>query len=276
MADKPRSKGKRVEASRSVLVDVLTVLAGDLKAIAVVGGWVPELVFPGEGHIGSLDVDLALDGRLIKPAAYNTIRDKLLKAGYRIKEPGATNVFVREVPAGNQTIVVKLDLITGEQEAPVSEGSHQHIHGMMVSRLRGTELAFAHHLEVTVQGELPTGGQNAVTARVPTVAAFICMKSITMTERKREKDAYDIYFCLRHYPGGPKALAATFADLRGLPNVEEALAAMRLKFADANQIGPVWAAQVAEEHGENAESVRRDAFERAAALLDALGAAPDR
>jgi hypothetical protein len=41
MSDKPRSEDARVEASRSVLVDVLTVLAGDLKAIAVVGGWVP-------------------------------------------------------------------------------------------------------------------------------------------------------------------------------------------------------------------------------------------
>lgn len=82
MPDRPRFEDTRVEASRSVLVDVLTILAGDLKAIAIVGGWVPELVFPGEGHIGSLDVDVALDGRLIKPAAYNTIRDKLLNAGY--------------------------------------------------------------------------------------------------------------------------------------------------------------------------------------------------
>ena len=48
---------------------------------------------------------------------------------------------------------------------------------------------------------------------------------------------------------------------------------MRSKFADQNQIGPIWAAQVAEEHGENAEIVGRDAFERAAALLDALGIA---
>jgi hypothetical protein len=147
---------------------------------------------------------------------------------------------------------------------------------MMVSRLRGADLAFGHHLEVTVRGTLPTVGQNTVTAKVPTVAAFICMKSITMTERKREKDAYDIYFCLRHFPGGPTALATTFANLRDIANVEEALTAMRLKFADERQIGPVWASQVAEEHGENAEIVRRDAFERAAALLDALGVAPNK
>ena len=48
---------------------------------------------------------------------------------------------------------------------------------------------------------------------------------------------------------------------------------MRSKFTDETQIGPVWAAQVAAEHGENAEFVRRDAFECAVVLLDALGVA---
>ena len=59
-----------------------------------------------------------------------------------------TNVFVREVPVGSQSILVKLDLITGEQEEPLAEGSHQHIHGMAVTKL-AADLAFGHHLEAT-------------------------------------------------------------------------------------------------------------------------------
>ena len=35
-----------VEACKSVLIEVLTILAKDLDSLAVVGGWVPELVFP--------------------------------------------------------------------------------------------------------------------------------------------------------------------------------------------------------------------------------------
>jgi hypothetical protein len=69
MNDTPRSEDAGVEASRSVLVDVLTALSGDLQAIAIIGSWIPELVFPDQGHIGSLDVDLVLDGRLIRLAA---------------------------------------------------------------------------------------------------------------------------------------------------------------------------------------------------------------
>ena len=139
--------------------------------------------------------------------------------------------------------------------------------------MRGVDLAFEHAVEVTVTGELPSGGQNTVTAKIPTIAAYVCMKSITMTERKKEKDAYDIYFSLEHYSGGPAALASTFGDLRGIEVVEEALRAMRSVFKDTRQIGPVWAAQVAEEAGapETPEQVRRRSYELAKALLDTLG-----
>jgi hypothetical protein len=46
-----------------VLVDVGQVLASFRDAMVVVGGWVPDLLFPGAEpeHVGSLDVDLALD-----------------------------------------------------------------------------------------------------------------------------------------------------------------------------------------------------------------------
>jgi len=115
MIEKEDFEDAKVEASRSVLIDVLTVLGSELKTLAIIGGWVPELTFPNQGHIGSIDVDLALDGRLIRPAAYNTIRDKLMKAGYRFKEPEVSNVFVKDVGCGSESIMVKLDLITGEQ-----------------------------------------------------------------------------------------------------------------------------------------------------------------
>ena len=45
-------------ASRAVLVDVLGVLGAYRSHLVVIGGWVPELRFPGRGHPGSLDVDL--------------------------------------------------------------------------------------------------------------------------------------------------------------------------------------------------------------------------
>ena len=51
--------------------------------IAVVGGWVPSLLFENaeERHIGSIDVDIALNHRTIDDAVYKTIHDLLSRLG---------------------------------------------------------------------------------------------------------------------------------------------------------------------------------------------------
>jgi hypothetical protein len=69
-------------AGHAVLIEVLNVLGSHVDGMVVIGGWVPELMFPNHGHIGSLDVDLAVDGRMIRPGAYESIRKRLVAAGY--------------------------------------------------------------------------------------------------------------------------------------------------------------------------------------------------
>jgi hypothetical protein len=77
-----------VDACRAVLIEVLTILAKDLDKLAVVGGWVPELAFPNEGHIGSLKLE---------PKAYESIRKKLADAGYQ-QSTEMSNRFFRNIP----------------------------------------------------------------------------------------------------------------------------------------------------------------------------------
>jgi hypothetical protein len=95
-----------VTACRAVLIEVLTILAKDIDNLVVVGGWVPELTFPHKGHIGSLDVDLALDVRKLKPLAYESIRRKLLNAGYQLAAD-LPNRFFRNIKG--TTLQVKVD-----------------------------------------------------------------------------------------------------------------------------------------------------------------------
>jgi hypothetical protein len=54
---------RQVEAARRVLVDVGQALGSFRDAIVVIGGWVPDLLLPNPEieHVGSIDVDLALD-----------------------------------------------------------------------------------------------------------------------------------------------------------------------------------------------------------------------
>lgn len=257
----------KVSASRSVLVEVMTILASDVDKLVVVGGWVPELLYPGKGHIGSLDVDVAVDGRKVQPAAYDSIRKRLLKAGYRPATP-AGSIFFRDVPGGS--ISVRLDLITGEGPVTRDQEPHTLIQEMLVGKLRGTDLALDHALSLSITGSLPDGSVNEVRLRIADVAAFLCMKAHALNERKREKDAYDVYFCLQACPGGPKALADSVRPLLGQPLVDEAVDILRTKFGAIDRVGPQWAAQVASEHGDDFEQVARDAFERMGTLLRAL------
>jgi hypothetical protein len=257
-----------VTACRSVLIEVLTILAKDLDNVAVVGGWVPELVFPNKGHIGSLDVDLAPDARKLKPLAYESIRRKLLGAGYQ-QSADLPNRFVRSIAGTNLQVTV--DLITGEFPDLAREGTHLQIQEMAVCKLRGVDLAFTFPQEVTVEGVLPDGGHNRVTARLPMISAYLCIKAITLSERMKKKDAYDIYFSIDNYPGGYKALAEEFRGKLDNRLIAEGLAILRDKFSRLDGIGAVWAAQVAEEAttgiGFNLEMEQRRAYEVVNALL---------
>ena len=67
MSPEPRQRDdyseRQIEAAHRVLIDVGQVLASFADCLVVVGGWVPDLLLPEaeEPHVGSIDVDLALD-----------------------------------------------------------------------------------------------------------------------------------------------------------------------------------------------------------------------
>jgi len=67
-----------VEAARSVMLEVIRLLGEYQNDIVVVGGWVPELLLTGaeEKHVGSIDVDLALNHRCISEVGYKTIMER--------------------------------------------------------------------------------------------------------------------------------------------------------------------------------------------------------
>jgi len=145
---------------------------------------------------------------------------------------------------------------------------------MPVWRSRGVDVALDHSLETVVAGTLPEGGDNEVRVRVAAVAAFLVMKGFALDDRKKEKDAYDIYFCLANYPGGIDGLVNEFQPLMDNGLVRESLARMCRRFKTIDAVGPVWAAQVVQAAGGDYEFTQRDAFERARSLFDALGVRP--
>ncbi len=95
-----------VEAARSVLLEVVHLLSQYRDGIVLVGGWVPDLLIPGDAthHIGSIDVDLALDHRTLTEAGYHSIVQLLLSRGYK---PGEQPfIFFRDVQMDGRAICV--------------------------------------------------------------------------------------------------------------------------------------------------------------------------
>jgi hypothetical protein len=59
------------------------VLAQFADCMVVVGGWIPDLLLPDadEPHVGSIDVDLALDARKLREGRYAELLKLLLTTG---------------------------------------------------------------------------------------------------------------------------------------------------------------------------------------------------
>lgn len=89
-----------------------------------------------------------------------------------------------------------------------------------------------------------------------------------MAERRKEKDAYDIYFCLRH--GDVDRFSAAIAAMTTNRLVREAIGILDDKFRTIDHVGPVDAATVAHENGDEFEQSRRAAFELMRLLLERI------
>jgi len=179
-----------VAAAHSVLLEVTRLLGEYRDDIVVVGGWVPELLLPGGPmrHVGSIDVDLALNHRTLQEPGYKTILDLLLSRGYI--QGSQPFIFKRTVPMGARDIVVQVDLLAGEYEGTGKSHRTQEVQDIRARKARGCDLAFDMYTEVTIRGELPTGGKDSAIVRVACIVPFLVMKGMVLHDRLKEKDAW--------------------------------------------------------------------------------------
>ncbi|NOT54488.1 MAG: hypothetical protein HOP18_07780, partial [Deltaproteobacteria bacterium] len=143
-----------VAAARSVLLELTHLLGQYQDDIVVVGGWVPELLLPqSQGHhIGSTDVDLALNHRTLQEAGYRTIKELLLARGYR--EGSQPFIFHRTVEQEGRELVVEVDFLAGEYDGTGQSHRTQKVQGVRARKARGCDLAFDAPTEITLSGVL--------------------------------------------------------------------------------------------------------------------------
>jgi len=98
------------------------------------------------------------------------------------------------------------------------------------------------------------------------------MKGMALHTRIKEKDAWDIYYCLNNYPGGLDALAVEIKEHISNKLVREGFLKISKKFASEKHIGPKMVADFEElPVGEQRDMLQRDAYEKVDYLLKAAG-----
>jgi hypothetical protein len=266
-----------IAACRAVLIEVIHCMGEFRDHLVVVGGWVPALLLPNapEPYVGTLDVDLALDFQHIPEDTYQTVLQTLAKRGYR-QDTGQPFRFVRDVPIpGRLPITVVVDLLAGEYGGTGRSHRTQIVQDVRARKARGCELAFAYGEVVTLEGQVPGGGQDAVLLRVARIVPWLVMKGMALADRVREKDAYDVYVAVRNYPGGVIALAKAFLPHLAEPLVREGLGKIRSAFLSVDYVGPSWVADfLGLGDPEERAVVQRRAYELVATWLDELKIEP--
>ena len=269
---------RAVEAARRVLLELTRVLGEYDKEIAVVGGWVPPLLMPGTEHIGSTDVDLALNHEALQEPRYATLRALLERSGY-YADSEQNFIFYRDVMLDDggdpDPVVVEVDLVAAEYGLAGKRRRSQPVQDLRARKARGADLVFDQGLveHVPVEGHLPSGAVFRTHVRVAGPVPFLVMKANALVRRDKPKDAYDIWFLLTNHPAGLEGLAKAVAEYADHGLVREALGHLASAFASVDHVGPRAVADfLAIEPGtEEYDQVRQDAFQRVRFILDNIG-----
>ena len=234
-----------VEAARSVLIELTHILGEYRNDVVLVGGWIPELLIPQsqERHVGSIDVDLALNHKELTEAGYQMIGEILRQHGYA-QDKQQPFIF-RKTVRGQ---VVQVDFLAGEYGGTGKSRCAQKALDMQPRKARGCDLAFQiEPAKVSVKGKLPDGASDEVQVQVASLVAFLVMKGMSLEDRRKAR-------MLELVKEGPKKIAGKFATLE--------------------HVGSKDVAEFDETLDAEERTIRqRDAFEKVNFLLQQLGIA---
>ncbi|MFP4641901.1 MAG: hypothetical protein ACLFPU_06965 [Dehalococcoidia bacterium] len=262
-----------VQASFSVMAELMTILGEYRDNIVLVGGSVPPLLIPSaeKEYPGTLDIDLALDFENISSIAYKTIVKTLESRGY-YQGSEQPFIFYRDVEIKpGETTRIQVDLLGGEYGGTGTKHRHQRVQDAQVRKARGCDLVFDAPLTVKLEGTLPNGATNEVSIKIPSVGPFLVTKGMALWGRLKEKDAFDIYFCCRYFPSGIEALADAIKPVIGNRLAKEGLGKIKARFNEVSGVGPVGVADFMElEDQEERGRIQREAFEFVNKLMELL------
>jgi len=244
MNPEPRNEAdyseRQTAAARRVLVDVGQVLASFVDCLVVVGGWTPDLLLPDaeEPHVGSIDVDLALDAAKLKDGRYAELVKLLLDTKrYQPGEKDFQLVVEVDLKDGERPVQVEVEFLA-PKEVKLKKSKPKLLAEFRVLHVEACSEAFHNPVELKIPGQNVRGATNTVTLRVASIADFLVMKAHAIGGRDKPKDTYDFCCCLEQFPAGMATLADDWTKRSGEKNIAKAIEILREKFARVDAFGP--------------------------------------
>jgi Nucleotidyl transferase AbiEii toxin, Type IV TA system len=265
-------------AVKSVLLEIGQILGAFKGRFAVIGGAVPWLLLENDDmpHVGTLDVDLGLDAEALGDGGYATLVGALQEHGYRQREGLRRFQLARTIqPAdGGPALEIIVDFLM-PRGAEIVRNKPPLISNFAVQRADGADLATTFYKMVAIEGTMPSGGTNRVEVAVCSIPALLAMKGHALNGRYKQKDAYDIYYCIRNYPGGTEVLAEECKAILTRTSGEAGYRFIDAKFTAVDDFGPTCVRQFVQASqilgSRTPDQWQRDAFGQVDAWLRSLG-----
>lgn len=261
----------------SVLLEMGQVLGAYRDRFVLIGGSVPWLLFPDAepAHIGTLDIDLSLDAEALGEGEYKGLVECLEAAGYeRASEDLKIFQLRRTIKIDeNGPIAVIIDLMM-PRESGFQRNKPPLLANFAVQKADGAAVAMQSFVTHKLEGKMPDGRLNTIELRVASIPAFLVMKGYALNGRDKMKDAYDIYFSVRQFKGGPVALAQECSPLLVDPVALRGYQLIAEKFTSDSAFGPAIVKKFMSDSvalGDmTVEQVQVDAYRQVRAWLDCL------
>lgn len=256
----------------SIIVELMTYLKKYSHNIVLVGGWVPYFLYGDikaeeQKHVGSLDVDLALNFLLIPEQDYQTIADILEERGYKNRKDRKGNIIHASyertfTDENNNEQIIQVDFLASEYGGSSKNKRHQRIQDMLARKARGVDLVFESSVERKLEAIMPNGARNEIKLKVANLYSIIATKGFAFYERGSEKDAYDIYWLFKNHPKGEAGVIKKLSRMKNNKLFIQALNLIKESFKNLDSLGPVAVANFFEPiEAEEREIILRDSYE---------------
>ena len=270
------------DVSLSYLLELMIALGSYREGLVLVGGWVPYLLlkqYQPAGvtfrHVGSKDIDIAVNPKLIDKQGYSSILEILKERDYEpkldIKGKPIQHSFVKNVTTSKGKEQIQIDFLGPEYGGTQKSKRHQRIQeDFLVRKARGADVMFDHAIDITLKGKLPDGAEGKTNIKMADIVGIMTMKGIVLGSRYKQKDAYDIHSLVLYYKSGPYTVAEEIRPFREHGLIKEAIEAIHDKFRSREAEGPNWVADFQEVIGEVREQIKTQTYLQVQRFLTAL------